>query len=57
MLVIAISVAIASGVLGTLISFSINGATGPCIVLIQAGVFLLALLFAPGSGLLRRRTA
>ena len=57
MLVIAISVAIASGVLGTLISFSINGATGPCIVLIQAGAFLLALLFAPGSGLLRRRTA
>lgn len=55
MLVIAMSVAIASGVLGTLISYSINGATGPCIVLIQAGVFLLALLFAPGSGLLRRR--
>jgi manganese/iron transport system permease protein len=57
MLAIAMSVAIASGVLGTLISFSINGATGPCIVLIQAGVFLLALLFAPGSGMLRKRTA
>lgn len=54
MLAIAMSVAIGSGVLGTLISFSINGATGPCIVLIQAGVFLLALLFAPGNGLLRR---
>lgn len=57
MLAIAMTVAIASGVLGTLISFSINGATGPCIVLIQAGVFLLALLFAPGSGMLRKRTA
>ncbi|KQW80316.1 iron ABC transporter permease [Devosia sp. Root413D1] len=57
MLAIAMTVAIASGVLGTLISFSINGATGPCIVLIQAGVFLMALLFAPGSGLLRRRVA
>ena len=57
MLAIAMTVAIASGVLGTLISFSINGATGPCIVLIQAGVFLLALLFAPGSGILRKRTA
>ena len=57
MLAIAMTVAIASGVLGTLISFSINGATGPCIVLIQAGVFLMALLFAPGSGMLRRRTA
>ncbi|CAN7536010.1 metal ABC transporter permease [Devosia sp. LjRoot16] len=57
MLAIAMTVAIASGVLGTLISFSINGATGPCIVLIQAGVFLMALLFAPGNGLLRRRAA
>lgn len=57
MLAIAMTVAIASGVLGTLISFSINGATGPCIVLIQAGVFLLALLFAPGSGMLRKRSA
>lgn len=57
MLAIAMGVAIGSGVLGTLISFSINGATGPCIVLIQAAVFLLALLFAPGSGMLRKRTA
>ena len=57
MLAVAMTVAIASGVLGTLISFSINGATGPCIVLIQAGVFLVALLFAPGSGMLRKRTA
>ena len=57
MLAIAMTVAIGSGVLGTLISFSINGATGPCIVLIQAGVFLLALLFAPSGGLLRKRVA
>lgn len=57
MLAIAMDVAIGSGVLGTLISFAINGATGPCIVLIQAAVFLLALLFAPGSGMLRKRTA
>lgn len=57
MLAIAMSVAIGSGVLGTLISFAINGATGPCIVLIQTGVFLLALLFAPSGGLLRKRVA
>jgi len=57
MLAIAMTVAIGSGVLGTLISFSINGATGPCIVLIQAAVFLVALLFAPGNGLLRKRAA
>lgn len=57
MLAIAMTVAIGSGILGTLISFAINGATGPCIVLIQTGVFLLALLFAPSGGLLRRRAA
>ncbi len=55
MLAIAVTVAVGAGVLGTLISYAINGATGPCIVLIQAAVFLLALLFAPGNGLLRRR--
>jgi len=55
MLAIAATVAIGSGVLGTLISYAINGATGPCIVLIQAAVFLAALLFAPGGGLLRKR--
>jgi manganese/iron transport system permease protein len=55
MLAIAITVAVGAGILGTLISYAINGATGPCIVLIQAAVFLLALLFAPGNGLLRRR--
>src|SRR5262249_24839008 len=43
MLVIAATVAIASSVLGTLVSFHINGATGPCIVLIQAAIFVLAL--------------
>ena len=44
MLVIAAAVAIASSVLGTLVSFHINGSTGPCIVLIQAGIFVLALV-------------
>lgn len=57
MLAIAVTVAVGAGILGTLISYAINGATGPCIVLIQAAVFLLALLFAPGNGLLRRRAA
>ncbi|WP_417310972.1 metal ABC transporter permease [Devosia sp.] len=57
MLLIAVSVAISSGVLGTVISYWINGSTGPSIVLIQAAVFLMALLFAPGRGILRRRVA
>lgn len=57
MLALAMAVAVGSSVLGTLISFSINAATGPCIVLIQAAVFVLALLFAPRGGLLRKRAA
>jgi manganese/iron transport system permease protein len=57
MLMIAVAVAVASGILGTFVSFAINAATGPCIVLIQTAVFLGALLFAPGSGMLRRRAA
>jgi len=57
MLVIAASVAIGSSIAGTLISFHIDGATGPCIVLIQSGVFVLAFLFAPEHGIWRRRVA
>jgi manganese/iron transport system permease protein len=60
MLVVASVVAIGSSVLGTLISFHIDGATGACIVLLQAAVFVLALLFAPKRGLVagwRRRGA
>lgn len=45
MLVIAAAAAIGSSVAGTLLSFHIDGATGPCIVLTQAGVFVLAFLF------------
>jgi manganese/iron transport system permease protein len=56
MLGVAMAAAIGSSVLGTLVSFHINAATGPCIVLIQTALFLGALLFAPGTGLLRRRT-
>ena len=57
MLLIALAVAIGSCVVGTLASFHIDGSTGPCIVLVQAAAFVLALLFAPHSGLLRRPRA
>jgi manganese/iron transport system permease protein len=59
MLLIAVAVAVGSSVAGTLVSFHIDGATGPCIVLIQTGIFVLAFLFAPKRGLLdtRRRQA
>ena len=56
MLAIACIAAMGSSVIGTLVSFHIDGATGPCIVLVQAVAFLLALLFGPQGGLLRQRT-
>jgi len=55
MLGIAVVVAMASAALGTLVSFHINGATGACIVLVQASAFLAAFLFAPKRGLLAVR--
>ncbi|MCA1453244.1 metal ABC transporter permease [Bradyrhizobium sp. BRP22] len=57
MLGIAATVSILSAALGTLISFHIDGATGACIVLIQALFFVLAFLFAPKRGLLRAHGA
>jgi manganese/iron transport system permease protein len=55
MLVIASAVAIGSCVIGTLVSFHIDGATGACIVLIQMTVFVGAFLFAPKRGLVSQR--
>jgi manganese/iron transport system permease protein len=54
MLLIATAVATASAALGTVVSFHIDGATGACIVLIQALFFVSAFLFAPKRGLLVR---
>ena len=52
MLAIAVVVATVSSAFGTLLSFHIDGATGACIVLTQASIFVLAFLFAPKRGLL-----
>ena len=52
MLSIAISVSVGCSVLGTLASFHWDVATAPLIVLMQAGVFALAILFSPRQGLL-----
>lgn len=57
MLLIAASSAIFSSVVGTYISYFLNGATGACIVLTQAAIFVLAMFFAPKHGLLARRLA
>jgi manganese/iron transport system permease protein len=54
MLMIATATALASAALGTIVSFHIDGATGACIVLIQAAFFVLAFLFAPKRGILRQ---
>lgn len=45
MLIIATTVSVVSGLLGTIISYHIDGATGPCIILLQALFFLLALIY------------
>jgi len=54
MLAIAVGAAVGSSVVGTIVSFHIDGATGPCIVLVQMAVFLAAFLFGRRGGLLRR---
>jgi manganese/iron transport system permease protein len=58
MLIVATAVATSSAALGTIASFHIDGATGACIVLVQAAVFVVTFLFAPKRGLIwvwRRR--
>jgi manganese/iron transport system permease protein len=50
MMMVAAAAAIFSSVAGTLVSFHINGATGPCIVLIQAALFLVVLARTQWSG-------
>ena len=57
MLMIATAVATGSGVIGTLISFHIDGATGACIVLVQMAVFIAVFFFSPKRGLYRSRRA
>jgi len=57
MLAIAVISAVSASVLGVLISFHIDGATGPCIVLVQSTFFLSTLLFAPGQGIFRQNRA
>jgi len=55
MLIIAVISAVFSAVVGTYLSYFINGATGSCIVLTQALIFIGAMLFAPKNGLLAQR--
>ncbi|MEB3250056.1 MAG: metal ABC transporter permease [Merismopediaceae bacterium] len=55
MLILAILSGILSSVLGTYISYYLDGSTGGCIVLVQTLLFALAMVFAPKHGLLAQR--
>ena len=55
MLWIAGGAAVFSTFFGIYLSFFLNASTGACIVLFQAGLFLLAMVFAPKHGLLQQR--
>jgi manganese transport system permease protein len=55
MLWIAVGSSGFSGVVGTYISYFLDGATGGCIVVLQTLVFLSAFVFAPKHGVLAKR--
>jgi ABC-type Mn2+/Zn2+ transport system permease subunit len=55
MMVLAAVIGAASGVAGLYLSFYVNIASGPAIVLVCMAVFVLAFLFAPGRGVVWRR--
>ncbi|MEO7412381.1 MAG: metal ABC transporter permease [Opitutaceae bacterium] len=57
MLVIATSTAVFSSFFGVYVSFFVNASTGACIVLTQALLFVVALIFAPKHGLLSQRSS
>jgi manganese/iron transport system permease protein len=52
MLIIAGTSAVFSCLAGTYISYFINGSTAGCIVLVQASIFTLVMVFAPKHGIL-----
>jgi ABC-type Mn2+/Zn2+ transport system permease subunit len=55
MLVIAVAASVFSSLTGIYASFFLNASTGACIVLVQALIFVVALLFAPKHGWLRQK--
>ncbi len=54
MTLIAMASGIFSSVMGTYISYHIDGSTGGCIVVLQTLLFIIAMIFAPKHGLLAR---
>lgn len=56
MTLIAMASGVFSSVIGTYISYHIDGSTGGCIVVVQTLLFMIAMIFAPKHGLLARST-
>jgi manganese transport system permease protein len=54
MLLIAVAGSVFSGVVGTYISYFLDGATGGCIVVLQTLLFLAAFFFAPKHGVIAK---
>jgi manganese transport system permease protein len=54
MVLIAMASGVFSSVIGTYISYYIDGATGGCIVVLQTLLFVVAMVFAPKHGLLAK---
>jgi manganese transport system permease protein len=54
MVVIAMASGVFSSVIGTYVSYYIDGATGGCIVVLQTLLFVVAMVFAPKHGLLAK---
>jgi manganese transport system permease protein len=54
MTLLAVTSSVLSSVLGVFISYWTDSSTAGCIVLAQTAQFVLAFLFAPAQGVLRR---
>ena len=54
MMLIAMASGVFSSVMGTFISYRLDGSTGGCIVVVQTLLFITAMIFAPKHGLLAR---
>jgi manganese transport system permease protein len=52
MTLIAMASGVFSSVMGTYISYHIDGSTGGCIVVVQTLLFIIAMIFAPKHGIL-----
>lgn len=57
MLLISASSAVISSLIGTYVSYFLNGATGACIILTESLFFAIAMMFAPKYGILANRRA